>query len=81
MILRNRTAGGGEDYVVLSKGPTLMAQEAVTLVLLLHLSNVVRYRPHHAEALNGTAHSWLFSSWVDRRLRELPPRDVQPPLP
>lgn len=66
LILRNRTSSGGKDYVVLSARPSLLSQEAVTLVLLLHLSNIVRYRPHHAEALNGTTHSWLFSSWVDR---------------
>lgn len=66
LILRNRSVGSGKDYVVLTSRPALMSQEAVTFVLLLHLSNIVRYRPQHAEALNGTAHSWLFSSWVDR---------------
>lgn len=66
LILRNRTTNAGQDYVVLTSRPALLSQEAVTFVLLLHLSNLVRYRPHHAEAVNGTAHSWLFSSWVDR---------------
>ena len=66
LILRNRSVGSGKDYVVLTSRPALMSQEAVAFVLLLHLSNIVRYRPQHAEALNGTSHSWLFSSWVDR---------------
>jgi hypothetical protein len=66
LILRNRSVGSGKDYVVLTGRSALMSQEAVTFILLLHLSNIVRYRPQHAEALNGTSHSWLFSSWVDR---------------
>ncbi len=71
LILRNRSTSGGRDYVVLTKRPALMSQEAVTFVLLLHLSNIVRYRPQQAEALNATAHSWLFSSWVGRACENL----------
>ena len=38
----------------------------VTVLVLLHLSNKVRHRPEHVEALRGTKHFMLFSSWVDR---------------
>lgn len=67
LIARNRAAGGGgQDYIVLSERTQLLSHEAVTFLLLLHLSNMVRYRPEHVEALRGTKYFWLFSSWVDR---------------
>ena len=40
--------------------------ESLTFVVLLHLSNMVRYRPQQVEALRGSKYWWLFTSWVDR---------------
>ncbi len=72
LIARNRAAGGGgQDYVVLSVRTELLSHEAVTFLMLLHLSNMVRYRPDHVEALRGTKYFWLFSSWVDRACENL----------
>lgn len=65
LLLRNR-ANSGRDYIVLTRRPALMSSEAVALVTLLHLSNIARYRPQHIDALRGSKHSWLLSSWVDR---------------
>ncbi len=66
LLLRDRTAKGGVDHVVLSGRPELLSQEGVTFILLHHLSNMVRYRPQQVEALRGTSYWWLFTSWVDR---------------
>lgn len=71
MILRDRTRGLGQDHVVLSRRPGLMSSEAVTLILLLHLSNIVRYRPQYVEALRASPYAWLVSSWVDRASENL----------
>jgi YaaC-like Protein len=66
LLLRNRSTGGGVDYIVLSDRPKLLSMEALTFVVLLHLSNMVRYRPQQVEALRGSKYWWLFTSWVDR---------------
>jgi hypothetical protein len=66
LLLRNRSTGGGVDYIVLSARPGLLSMEALTFVVLLHLSNMVRYRPQQVEALRGSKYWWLFTSWVDR---------------
>jgi hypothetical protein len=66
LLLRNRALPGGQDYIVLSPHVDLVSSEALTFALLLHLSNMVRYRPHHVDALAGGPYWWLFTSWVDR---------------
>jgi hypothetical protein len=66
LILRDRTAKGGIDHVVLSDRPKLLSMEAVTFVVVHHLSNMVRYRPQQVESLRGGSYWWLFTSWVDR---------------
>jgi len=67
LIGRNRAAGGGfRDFLVLSDRAQLVSHEAVTFLVLHHLSNMVRYQPEHVESLRGTRYFWLFSSWVDR---------------
>jgi YaaC-like protein len=66
LLLRNRSTGGGVDYIVLSSRPKLLSMEALTFAVLLHLSNMVRYRPQQVEALRGSKYWWLFTSWVDR---------------
>ena len=71
ILLRNRAIQSGRTYIVLSKRQELMSSEALTFLVLHHLSNIVRYRPQHAEALRGTSHFWLFSSWVDRACENL----------
>jgi hypothetical protein len=45
-----------------------MSQEAVTFAVMLHLSNMVRYRPEQLEKLAGERWSWLLSTWVPRAL-------------
>ena len=71
LLLRDRTAKGGVDHVVLSSRPELLSQEGVTFVLLHHLSNMVRYRPQQVESLRGGSYWWLFTSWVDRACENL----------
>lgn len=71
LILRDRTAKGGVDHIVLSSRPELLSQEGVTFLLLHHLSNMVRYRPQQVEALRGGIYWWLFTSWVDRACENL----------
>jgi hypothetical protein len=61
-----RNVRGPRRYVVLSDRPQLMSHEAVTLCVLFHLSDMVRYRPFRVEHLRGTRYFWLFASWADR---------------
>lgn len=62
----SRNVSASRQFVVLSEKSSLMSQEAVTFAVLLHLSNMVRYRPHDVEKLRSSRYFWLFSSWVDR---------------
>jgi hypothetical protein len=66
LISRNRSLPGRRDFITVSPHLDLVSSEALTFATMLHLSNMVRYRPHHVEALRGTGHWWLFTSWVDR---------------
>lgn len=71
LILRDRTAKGGVDHIVLSPRSELLSLEGVTFILLHHLSNMVRYRPQQVESLRGGSYWWLFTSWVDRACENL----------
>ena len=71
LLLRNRALTARQDYVVLSPLTDLVSTEALTFALLFHLSNMVRYRPHHVDALAGGRYWWLFTSWVDRACENL----------
>lgn len=66
LIVRNRTFSARRDNIILSPHTDLVSSEAITFAVMLHLSNMVRYRPHHVEELRGAGHWWLFTSWVDR---------------
>ncbi|MGN6429029.1 MAG: YaaC family protein [Leifsonia sp.] len=66
LIVRNRSLAQPRDSVTLSPHLNLVSTEAITFAVMLHLSNMVRYRPHHVEELRGSGHWWLFTSWVDR---------------
>lgn len=66
LIMRNRTLSTQRDSIVISQHVRLVSNEALTFAVMLHLSNMVRYRPHHVEELRGGNHWWLFTSWVDR---------------
>lgn len=66
LISRNRTLAHPRDNIVLSPHLGLLSAEALTFAVMLHLSNMVRYRPHHVEQLRGSSQWWLFTSWVDR---------------
>lgn len=65
LLLRDRSQGA-KDFIALSTQPELVSSEAVSFTVMLHLSNMVRYRPQHVNALRGTSYWWLFTSWVDR---------------
>jgi hypothetical protein len=65
LLLRNRSQGA-RDFIPLSNHPELVSSEAITFTVMLHLSNMVRYRPQHVNLLRGTSYWWLFTSWVDR---------------
>lgn len=66
LIVRNRSLSTRRDSVMISPHVDLVSSEAITFAVMLHLSNMVRYRPHHVEELRGGSHWWLFTSWVDR---------------
>jgi len=66
LIVRNRTLSAGRDSIIISRHVELLSTEALTFAVMLHLSNMVRYRPHHVEELRGSDYWWLFTSWVDR---------------
>jgi hypothetical protein len=68
LIHTNRGGGPVRYFVVLSKLEKLLSQEAVAFAVMLHLSNVVRYRPEQLEKLAGERWSWLLSTWVPRAL-------------
>ena len=66
LIVRNRRLSSRRDSITLSPHLELVSSEALTFAVMLHLSNMVRYRPHHVEYLRKSPYWWLFSSWVDR---------------
>jgi len=66
LIVRNRTLAIRRDHIIISPHVDLVSSEAITFAVMLHLSNMVRYRPHHVEELRGGGRWWLFTSWVDR---------------
>jgi hypothetical protein len=66
LIVRNRSSNVSRDWVVKSPYLNLISSEALTFAVMIHLSNMVRYRPHHVEQLRGGPYWWLFTSWVDR---------------
>lgn len=66
LFVRNRALSARRDYVFVSPHVNLVSMEAITFAVMHHLSNMVRYRPHDVEALRGSGHWWLFTSWVDR---------------
>lgn len=70
-IARRRGWQGGKHYIEISKQQPLLAQEGLILIVLHHLSNMVRYRPEEVEKLQGSTYSWLFTSWVDRASENL----------
>jgi hypothetical protein len=71
LIIRNRALGVRRDSITISPHVDLASSEAITFAVMLHLSNMVRYRPHHVEELRGGGHWWLFTSWVDRACENL----------
>lgn len=66
LIISQRYGSDRTHYLILSKRVNLMSQEAMTFAVVHHMSNMVRYRPQHAEKLRGTRYFWLFASRVDR---------------
>ena len=66
LIVRNRSLAQPRDSVIISPHVDLVSSEGITFAVMIHLSNMVRYRPHHVEELRGSGHWWLFTSWVDR---------------
>lgn len=68
-LLHVNRGGGSERYfLVISPRKDLLSQEAVTFAVLLHLSNMVRYRPEQLEKVASERWSWLLSTWVPRAL-------------
>jgi hypothetical protein len=62
----DRSQMGGRWYVTLDDRDTLISYEAVTFLVMHHLSEMVRYRPHHADALLSSKYAWLLTTWVNR---------------
>lgn len=61
-----RSLTNAPRFLVLSERTELLSHEAVTFLVMLHLSNMVRYHPYTVENLRGGKYFWLFASWVDR---------------
>ncbi len=68
LIHSNRGATGARHLVVISERDRLLSQEAVTFVVMHHLSNMVRYRPEQVAKLTGTKWFFLFTTWVPRAM-------------
>lgn len=68
LIHVDRTSVSGRFYGVLDARANLISQEAVTFLVMHHLSNMVRYRPEHLEKLASERWSWLLGTWVLRAL-------------
>ena len=66
LIYRYRSSPSDSGSILVSPHADLISMEALTFAVMIHLSNMVRYRPDDVENLRGTKHWWLFSSWVDR---------------
>lgn len=67
MLFVDRTSAR-RRYFVLRASAAELSQEARTFAVMLHLSNMVRYRPEHVESLAASPDSWLLSTWVPRAL-------------
>jgi hypothetical protein len=61
VVIFNHLTGRGQRNKLLS-------QEAVTFCVMLHLSNMVRYRPDQVAKLADSRWFVLFTSWVPRAL-------------
>jgi hypothetical protein len=68
LIAINRGTAGPRYLLTLSERKQLLSQEAVTFCVMLHLSNMVRYRPDQVAKLADSKWFLLFSSWVPRAL-------------
>ncbi len=62
----DRSQFGGRWYVTIDDRPGLISYEAVTFLLMHHLSEIVRYRPHHAEGMLRSRFAWVLTIWVNR---------------
>lgn len=62
----NRGSAGSRLLAVISDRTELLSQEAVSFLVMLHLSNMVRYRPEEVAKLMATKWQFLFTDWVPR---------------
>jgi hypothetical protein len=66
LIHLNRGSAGARLLAVISDRSELLSQEAVSFLVMLHLSNMVRYRPEEVAKLMATKWQFLFTDWVPR---------------
>jgi hypothetical protein len=66
LVHLNRGSAGARLLVVISDRTDLLSQEAVSFLVMLHLSNMVRYRPEEVAKLMATKWQFLFTDWVPR---------------
>lgn len=66
LIHLNRGSAGARLLAVISDRTELLSQEAVSFLVMLHLSNMVRYRPEEVAKLMATKWQFLFTDWVPR---------------
>lgn len=66
LIHLNRGSAGSRLLAVISDRTDLLSQEAVSFLVMLHLSNMVRYRPEEVAKLMATKWQFLFTDWVPR---------------
>ena len=66
LIHLNRGSAGARLLAVISDRTELLSQEAVSFLVMLHLSNMVRYRPEEVTKLMATKWQFLFTDWVPR---------------
>jgi hypothetical protein len=68
LIHVDRTRSSPRYFIVQSNRRNLLSQEAVTFLVIHHLSNMVRYRPEQVAKLIGSEWFFLFEAWVPRAI-------------
>lgn len=66
LIIVDRTQLSSRRFVTLDSRSDLISYEAVTFIVMHHLSEMVRYRPDHADSLLTSKYGWLLTTWVNR---------------
>lgn len=67
----DRSQLGGRWFVTLDPRTGLLSYEAVTFLLMHHLSEMARYRPQLLDEMLSSKHAWVLTTWVNRACENL----------